>query len=307
MNKCTNCGKELKPNAKFCPKCGVEVQGEGILKCPNCDKILNPGTVFCPDCGTHIAVNESDKRKKIARLVEKYRYKIDDGNGTFYTFRNVSSKDKANTLKFDKNLDLDTLVCIVDRTIMHSGKEGLLFTLTGFYEHTGPFAGANFFKYSDIDDMQALEDGELRVYFKDYEKPRDIPSFYHAEQLKELIEKIIELDKVYGTSYLQTSSSGHTSGYLNNADRKAYLEGQKSGYTRCSRQYEIKLRRQADLFLKKEKKWNTERDEYEQLLNEYAQTVAELEQKVTETGSSEYREQLERVRETQQELKDLSN
>lgn len=307
MSKCVNCGNELKPNAKFCPKCGVEVQGEGILKCPSCGKILPPGTAFCPDCGVHTAVNESDKRKKISRLVERYSSQI-RGDGAFSSYESLSDTRKRNLLKFHKDLELDQYVCMIDTSIMYSGKEGLLFTLTGFYEHTGPFAGANFFEFSKIDDMQILDDGELRIYFKGDDTPRfkDISSIYGTYSLRELLGKILEIDKMYNTSYLNSPKSGHVSGIFNNKNREIFQEGQRSGYVRCSHQYEIKLRRQADLFLQTTNSWKQNKSEYENLLAEYDKTEEELRQKIAETDSSEYKERLEKIEEIRQKLKNLS-
>lgn len=77
--KCTKCGKEVPPNAKFClecgekvapplaenemicPKCGAKVRKGKfclscgvalVVKCKNCGGELAPGVRFCPECGT---------------------------------------------------------------------------------------------------------------------------------------------------------------------------------------------------------------------------------------------------------------
>jgi membrane protease subunit (stomatin/prohibitin family) len=79
--KCTKCGKEVPPNAKFClecgekvspplaenemicPKCGAKVaKGKFCLecgaslspKCPSCGKDVLPGAKFCLECGTKL-------------------------------------------------------------------------------------------------------------------------------------------------------------------------------------------------------------------------------------------------------------
>lgn len=62
MSFCTNCGKELSDDAKFCSNCGVatgvrnntkrtSVYDGEVHKCPNCGDVLNSFTVACPSCG----------------------------------------------------------------------------------------------------------------------------------------------------------------------------------------------------------------------------------------------------------------
>ena len=57
---CINCGTELRPNAKFCPKCGATVGASKAAgtpvaaTCPNCGQNLKPGAKFCSKCGAVI-------------------------------------------------------------------------------------------------------------------------------------------------------------------------------------------------------------------------------------------------------------
>ena len=53
---CTKCGAELKPNAKFCVKCGTPVAqaNNNQNTCPKCGAELKPGAKFCVKCGTKI-------------------------------------------------------------------------------------------------------------------------------------------------------------------------------------------------------------------------------------------------------------
>ena len=52
---CPKCGKELKPNAKFCGACGTRIEAPAAgLKCPKCGKELKPGAKFCGGCGTKL-------------------------------------------------------------------------------------------------------------------------------------------------------------------------------------------------------------------------------------------------------------
>ena len=59
--------------------------------------------------------------------------------------------------------------------------------------------------------------------------------------------------------------------------QKGRYEGMKDGYSEASGEYERKLRKQAEEFLKQIKDVERERDEYEKLLDEYEKYIAELE------------------------------
>ncbi len=48
MQRCTNCGQELLPGAKFCSNCGEKVVN---LKCSNCGTVNEKGAKFCVTCG----------------------------------------------------------------------------------------------------------------------------------------------------------------------------------------------------------------------------------------------------------------
>ncbi len=49
---CTNCGKTLKPNKKFCPNCGTPV---AAIQCKVCFAFNELTDNFCGDCGTRLA------------------------------------------------------------------------------------------------------------------------------------------------------------------------------------------------------------------------------------------------------------
>ena len=55
---CKKCSSELKPQAKFCPKCGEKV--EETKYCPNCGKVLEAGVKFCSSCGTPAVKADKD-------------------------------------------------------------------------------------------------------------------------------------------------------------------------------------------------------------------------------------------------------
>lgn len=57
MANCPKCGKELKPNAKFCGGCGTKLESvaaSAVNKCPHCGKELKPNAKFCGGCGTKL-------------------------------------------------------------------------------------------------------------------------------------------------------------------------------------------------------------------------------------------------------------
>ena len=75
---CSNCGKELRNDAKFCDACGTKVfreeiskkeedvvedkkpQKEGkVFKCPACGEIISFDTIKCPTCGNDIRGRDS--------------------------------------------------------------------------------------------------------------------------------------------------------------------------------------------------------------------------------------------------------
>jgi predicted nucleic acid-binding Zn ribbon protein len=55
---CPNCGQPLKPGAKFCSKCGAVISGQPAPPrpptCPRCGRPLKPGARFCAGCGTQL-------------------------------------------------------------------------------------------------------------------------------------------------------------------------------------------------------------------------------------------------------------
>ncbi len=76
-------------------------------------------------------------------------------------------------------------------------------------------------------------------------------------------------------------------------------EGRRNGYIAASQEYEEKLLRQAEVFLKQEKKWEIERDKYNELLDQYEAYIKELEDK------NAAMEEVLRVRNQYDELRNL--
>ena len=226
----------------------------------------------------------AEQKEQILSIVRKYKEQIYTGTSylPFYSYENIPEKNKRNLLKFSRNLSYDDFVCMIDTSILGSSKEGLVFTLEGIYEHSGPFSGSYYVRYKDIKRMEIQEVKKLCIYCANGESIYFSVSYY-ASKLEELITKLIELTKPIDSD-LFCEETGKAKGYLSSSNREAFYAGQKNGYIRCSHEYEIKLRRQAELFLKTTNKWRRERDEYDALLDEYDATIVELEAKLAETG-----------------------
>ncbi len=76
-------------------------------------------------------------------------------------------------------------------------------------------------------------------------------------------------------------------------------EERRNGYIAASQEYEEKLRRQAEIFLKKEGEWKIKSDEYNELLNEYEAYIKEL------VDKNATMEEVLRVRNQYDELRNL--
>ena len=48
--RCTNCGAERVPGAKFCQECGTPVGSS----CPGCGVAVGPAAKFCHECGERL-------------------------------------------------------------------------------------------------------------------------------------------------------------------------------------------------------------------------------------------------------------
>ena len=67
---CTNCGKEMDPNAAVCINCGYAA-GTGDKYCKNCGHEMTPGQAFCTQCGyatqpQTVKINPDMQKSKMA-------------------------------------------------------------------------------------------------------------------------------------------------------------------------------------------------------------------------------------------------
>lgn len=264
-------------------------------------------------------VDITQKKEKIYQTVLNYASEIGEDcvRWKLWKYNNYPTKKKDLLLKFDSNFNYDDFACLfaipnaLKFQLSPKGDYGLLFTLSGFYIKD-PLMQTYFIKYSEIIKCDVLKKKDIRIYLN-----HKVSCFvsdetfvdngeYSALPLANLLNELKSIDAEYPSDNLMATTSDRTVGIHSARDRKVFLEGQKNGYIRCSREYEIKLRRQAELFLKTTNKWRRERDEYEALLDEYDATIVELEAKLAETGSAEYRQRLNNVSNYRDQLAALS-
>ena len=82
---------------------------------------------------------------------------------------------------------------------------------------------------------------------------------------------------------------------------KGLFDGMKDGYFEASGEYERKLRKQAEEFIKQERDFTQERESYENLLSEYEKYIQELEKKCVAS------EVLNEIKETYSKLQNLKS
>lgn len=84
--KCTECGREIGDNPKFCKYCGTSVKQIHVsventnqtMKCKGCGAVLKEGTAFCTQCGTPVSAttnipftkeNVKAKGSKVGKII----------------------------------------------------------------------------------------------------------------------------------------------------------------------------------------------------------------------------------------------
>jgi RNA polymerase subunit RPABC4/transcription elongation factor Spt4 len=113
MSFCTNCGKRLNPEARFCGACGKktpyyyvvmenaqvsqtyagsqrqqEYVGK-VYKCPNCGETINQNTAVCPACGYKISGADAnatvkDFSQKLMAIESRRLEESDKHNNNFF-------------------------------------------------------------------------------------------------------------------------------------------------------------------------------------------------------------------------------
>lgn len=124
--KCTNCGAELKNDAKFCLNCGAAVTAPGERVCPSCGARNSESQHYCSECGWPL----DDSREREEEVFSSYK----DGvpvkrgfsggviillvlialaafGGLFYVFTTMTSKtDVGETTETEKTEEKEDIV-----------------------------------------------------------------------------------------------------------------------------------------------------------------------------------------------------
>lgn len=75
--KCTNCGKEIPENSKFCLECGAAVVQEKIT-CKKCGQALPSGAKFCNNCGETVNGTTTNADNEIKIVIERKKQMLND-------------------------------------------------------------------------------------------------------------------------------------------------------------------------------------------------------------------------------------
>ena len=139
MEKCPNCGAQVKDDSLFCTECGKPIP-QGCV-CPHCGASINEGDVFCQNCGKsinespseEIIINDEEKKSGFKKylpyiigafvllMVIGYCSSNDsqEGDNTVNVSDNilVDSTSVADELSTDANEAKDALQAILSKTI----------------------------------------------------------------------------------------------------------------------------------------------------------------------------------------------
>ena len=273
-------------------------------------------------CLQNNSISIKEKKDKIHQMVLQYASQIGEKcvDWKVKNYETFPNDKKDLLLKIDCNFNYDDFATIFSipnpLKLQLSAKfdYGIIFTIFGFYISTvDQLNSYTFVKYSEIVNCETIKNKHIKIYLSTELKGmfNSSENFiecgeYLAKPLSELLMKLKKIDAEFSTDYLTSVTSVRTDGLKTSRDRKYFMKGQINGYIRCSREYEMKLRKQADLFFTTANKWRKERAEYEALLDEYDATIVELEAKLSEAESPEYRRRLNNVVNYRDQLVSLS-
>ena len=65
MKNCFNCNKEVEPDFKVCPYCGVRLDE---IECPVCHYKNEPNSKFCQECGNKLLEGTGQKSKELSKV-----------------------------------------------------------------------------------------------------------------------------------------------------------------------------------------------------------------------------------------------
>ncbi|EOU1892329.1 hypothetical protein [Clostridium perfringens] len=135
--------------------------------------------------------------------------------------------------------------------------------------------------------------------FKRFLKKSLIPGY----ELKSIVENVVTFGVVDGLkeefkeTYLEDMPG------INHVYNAGKYDGKKEGYEKASNEYEKKLIKQADEFLKQEKVFEIDRARYEQLIDDYEIYIEEMMKK--SNMSNEEKDYMNQIMVIERKLKQL--
>lgn len=112
--------------------------------------------------------------------------------------------------------------------------------------------------------------------YKRFLKKALIPGYSHVNTFKKMKEHgvVDGMKKTIKEDYGEDMPI--TSNIYNSIKNEGKYEGKKEGYVKASNEYETKLLKQAEEFLKQKKAYESEKKEREQLINDYEKYIDEM-------------------------------
>lgn len=333
---CPSCKAPLEGTPKFCPDCGFKLV-DNTQPVAGTDSYETYDTYddydeydeydsYSDDSDyetyTPAVVDIEEKKDLIYNAVQKVCKELgkDCVHWTLWNYKNFPEDKKQGLLKISTDINYDDFACIfsipnaLKFQFSAKGDYGLVFMLSGFYIRDSiQLKSFTYVKYQDMKSYTVKKKDFILTLSSSIadilgQTTTEISnSEYDAETLGKLLLELKKIDYENPTESFQVGNSTRSKGLHSARERNVFLKGQESGYIRCSREYEAKLRRQAELFLNTTNKWKRERAEYEALLDDYDQTIVELEEKLAVAESNEYRQRLNSVYDYRNKLASLSD
>ena len=227
------------------------------------------------------------KRMKLKRII-KNDFEVFSCVDEYY-YPGIPDPVKVKIMKyFDPNLNPDYVVAFYDDSIFKRRNSGYVFTLTGIYFRYIMGDEVYYFNYKDITSMRVIpydggkldEMATLEIRLANGSGYAMKGGMYLKDGMKALLQRLKD-EVSQWDDIVSTKPSGEYKRSVNPFERwgQERLEGVRKGYEMASAEYEEKLRRQADEFLKQIRNYRKEIDAYEQLLDEYERYIYKLEAK----------------------------
>ena len=150
---------------------------------------------------------EMEKMVEVLRKNKLYLIKFSTMVDKCYFAPNIPEKIMKNLMKyFDNHVPANSIVAFFDDGLFSKGKSGILFTNDGFYFKD--LTKAHYVNYSDIQeiDIEKKDYPYLTTNDGQFSKEAIITSF-DKETLKNVLERLKEIDEEYGQSSLKSTGT----------------------------------------------------------------------------------------------------